>query len=210
MKTGRFRLWKTVEIALLAGLVLCVLSGVLAVNTQNRLAEKVVRLHVLANSDSEEDQALKLLVRDAVVSYLEPVLSDVQDMASAKARLSVELEAIREVSTAVLRSNGSRDGVNVTLCSENFDTRHYDTFSLPAGVYSSLRISIGNAEGHNWWCVVFPSLCLPATGEGFQDVAAGAGFSDSLSGSLSGKKQYKVRFFLMDIFGKLENLFTMY
>ena len=177
---------------------------------REQLSQNVMRLHVVANSDSLEDQAVKLLVRDAVISYLEPVLSGVEDMASATEILSGKLDGIRNVAATVLQNNGSEDTVAVSLCKEKFDTRHYDTFSLPAGVYSSLRISIGNAEGHNWWCVVFPSLCLPATGEGFRDVAAGAGFSDSLSGSLSGKKQYKIRFFCMDVLGKLENLFSIY
>ena len=177
---------------------------------REQLSQNVMRLHVVANSDSREDQAVKLLVRDAVISYLKPVLSGVEDMASATEVLSGKLDGIREVAAGVLKDGGFSDGVTVTLCKEEFDTRHYDTFSLPAGIYSSLRISIGNADGHNWWCVVFPSLCLPATGEGFRDVAAGAGFSDSLSGSLSGKKQYKVRFFFMDVLGKLENFFNMY
>ncbi len=177
---------------------------------RQELTQNIVRLHVVANSDSDEDQHLKLLVRDAVISYLEPVLSDVQDMEAASEQLTTRVEEIREVAYAVLMASGCKDKVGVTLCKEAFDTRHYDTFSLPAGVYSSLRITIGDGEGHNWWCVVFPSLCLPATGEGFRDVAAGAGFSDTMSGSLSGKKQYKVRFFFMDVLGKLENFLKMY
>ncbi len=177
---------------------------------RQELTQNIVRLHVVANSDSDEDQHLKLLVRDAVISYLEPALSGVQDMEVAAERLSTKLDGIQEVASTVLQRNGSEDRICVSLCKENFDTRHYDTFSLPAGVYSSLRITIGDGDGHNWWCVVFPSLCLPATGEGFRDVAAGAGFSDSISGSLSGKKQYKVRFFFMDVLGKLENFLNMY
>ena len=177
---------------------------------RQELTRNIVRLHVVANSDSREDQHLKLLVRDAVISYLEPVLSGAENIDAAAQQLSSSLDGIREVASSVLLSHGAVDTVTVSLCKENFGTRHYDTFSLPAGVYSSLRITIGEGEGHNWWCVVFPSLCLPATGEGFRDVAAGAGFSDSVSGSLSGKKQYKVRFFFMDVFGKLENFFNMY
>jgi len=85
--------------------------------------------------------------------------------------------------------------------------RNYDTFRLPAGVYESLRIVIGEGEGKNWWCVVFPELCLPATAEGFESVAVGSGFSEALSGALTGETQYEIRFFLLDCFGRLENFF---
>ena len=92
----------------------------------------------------------------------------------------------------------------VTLCKEAFDTRYYDTFTLPAGIYEALRITIGEGEGHNWWCVAFPSLCLSATSEEFADKAAGAGFPDSLTGALDGEEKYEVRFFLLDALGELE------
>ena len=84
--------------------------------------------------------------------------------------------------------------------------RQYDTFALPSGVYESLRISIGEAQGKNWWCVVFPSLCMPAVGENFSDAAAGAGFDDGLTNTLQQKKGYEIRFFLLDWLGWLENL----
>ena len=87
---------------------------------------------------------------------------------------------------------------------ELFPTREYDTFSLPAGVYDSLRVTIGQGEGHNWWCVAFPSLCLSAASEEFADKAAGAGFPDSLTGALDGEEKYEVRFFLLDALGELE------
>ena len=97
----------------------------------------------------------------------------------------------------------------VTLCKEAFDTRYYDTFTLPAGVYEALRITIGEGAGKNWWCVVFPTFCVPAAGEGFEDVAVDAGFSDALSGALTGEKPYELRFFFLDKLGELENrLFT--
>ena len=89
-----------------------------------------------------------------------------------------------------------------TLDKEVFDTRYYDTFTLPAGVYEALRITIGEGEGKNWWCVGFPTLCLPATSEGFEDVAAGAGFPDTLTAALEGERGYRVRFILLDLLGK--------
>ena len=94
----------------------------------------------------------------------------------------------------------------VTLCKEVFDIRHYDTFSLPAGVYHSLRIIIGEGQGKNWWCVSFPSLCLPATTAGFSDTAVSAGFSAPLVKSLSGNENYEIHFFFLNQLGKLENI----
>ena len=94
----------------------------------------------------------------------------------------------------------------VSLCKEAFDTRYYETFTLPAGVYEALRITIGEGNGKNWWCVVFPSLCVPATSSGFEDAAVGAGFSDTLSGAVTGEEDYEVRFYLLDTLGRLENI----
>jgi stage II sporulation protein R len=124
---------------------------------------------------------------------------------SARAYLKEQLPVIEGIANDVLRSAGSTCKAVVTLAKETFPTRAYDTFTLPAGVYESLRVTIGSGEGRNWWCVVFPRLCVSATTDGFEDTAVGAGFSDQLSGSLSGKQQYKVRFFLLDCFGWVEN-----
>ena len=88
---------------------------------------------------------------------------------------------------------------------EEFATRYYDTFTLPAGIYEALRITIGEGEGQNWWCVVFPTLCVGATVEEFEETAHCAGFSDGLTGALTGEDGYEVRFFFLDALGKLEN-----
>lgn len=174
---------------------------------RNQLNEDLIRLHVVANSDSAEDQNVKLLVRDAVINSLQKDLELLGDVDAAKNYLQENLPKIQAVANETLAAAGVDAETVVTLCKETFDTRYYDTFTLPAGVYESLRIVIGEGEGHNWWCVVFPSLCLPATSEGFEDTAAGAGFSESLSGALTGEEGYEVRFYLLDTLGKLENIF---
>jgi stage II sporulation protein R len=106
-----------------------------------------------------------------------------------------------------LEEAGAEQEVHVEVKKGAFPRRSYDTFSLPAGVYESLRITLGEGEGENWWCVVFPSLCLPAAGRSFGDTAAGAGFPDSLTGALEGRCGYEVRFFVLDCLCYLENLF---
>ena len=168
------------------------------------LGDKLIRLHVVANSDSETDQAVKLQVRDAVMAFLSN--ADLQDPQSAKAYLQENLPSIQQIANQTLKDAGQMATAAVTLCKESFDVRHYDNFSLPAGVYEALRITIGEGEGRNWWCVVFPALCYSAVGETFEDVAVGAGFSQELTSSLEGKDPIEIRFFLLDWLGKLENM----
>lgn len=187
---------------LLAALIWC---GTLLADRE-QLNEGLIRLHVVANSDREEDQSIKLQVRDAVVDSLRSAMEDVADVEQAKAYLQDNLPKIQKIANDTLASLGCTEEAVVTLCQEAFDTRCYDTFTLPAGVYEALRITIGAGEGKNWWCVVFPTFCVPATSEGFEDVAAGAGFPDSLNSALTGEEGYEVRFFLLDALGKLENL----
>ena len=181
------------------------LGGVLTDRTS--LGEDLIRLHVVANSNSDSDQAVKLQVRDAVIGQLQSVMEELPDAQTAKAYLTEHLEELEELANRVLAEMGSGDCATVTLQKEAFDTRKYDTFTLPAGVYESLRITIGDGRGRNWWCVVFPTLCAGATTDGFEDAAAGAGFSDSLTGALEQGAGYSVRFFFLDCLGKIENFF---
>ncbi len=172
------------------------------ISDRQKLNEELIRLHVVANSDSPEDQAIKLQVRDAVTASLEDSMADLQDVEAAKAYLQENLPKIQAAANDALKALGCDMEAVVTLCKEAFDTRVYDTFTLPAGVYEALRIVIGEGEGQNWWCVVFPTFCVPATAEGFEDVAAGAGFPDSLQDALTG--EYEVKFFFLDLLGELE------
>lgn len=182
-------------------------GGTLIADRQ-RLSQELIRLHVVAASDSDEDQELKLRVRDAVTESLGKALSDVRDVEAAKAYLQDNLPKLQALANQVLEQAGSAQKAVVKLCREGFPARDYDTFSLPAGIYESLRIVIGEGEGHNWWCVVFPGLCTPETQAEFTDTAAVAGFPRSLTGALSGEEKYEIRFFLLDQLGKLEKLFA--
>ena len=146
---------------------------------------------------------VKLQVRDAVICAVQQDLQNLTDMEQAKVYLEENLPKIEAVANEVLQMAGFTDTVQVRLCVEEFATRVYDTFTLPGGLYESLRIIIGEGQGQNWWCVVFPSLCLPATAEGFEDVACGAGFSDTLTETLEG--QHEIRFFFLDALGAVEN-----
>lgn len=187
-------------------LVALVWTGTLIADRQ-KLREELVRLHVVADSDSEQDQSEKLLVRDAVLSALRQGMEDATDVEAAKSYISTHLDSLQQIANDTLSRAGSGNTAVVSLTEEEFPTRDYDTFSLPAGIYESLRITIGSGEGHNWWCVVFPELCLPSTVEGFSDAAEAGGFPTSLTGALSDEKGYEIRFFLLDLLGKAENFF---
>lgn len=175
----------------------------------HQLNDELIRLHVVANSDSPEDQNIKLLVRDAVTESLKSSLQELSDAEAAKIWLQENLETIQKIADDALLRSGSEHTSVVSLCKEAFETRYYDTFTLPAGVYHALRITIGEGKGENWWCVVFPDLCVPATTDGFEAAATSAGFSDTLNRALVRDDGYEIRFFLLDVMGKVENiLFT--
>ena len=189
-------------------LFMWVLMGMCSVVSQRKLLNKgLIRFHVVANSDSAEDQKIKLLVRDAVTQSFSAQLSEFSDVEQAKEFIRNHLQEIQAVANNALKQAGVDSTAVVSFAKEQFGTRFYDTFRLPAGVYESLRISIGEGVGKNWWCVVFPTFCIPATSDGFETVAAGAGFDGSLVGALEGEKEYEIRFFLLDLLGKGENMF---
>ena len=169
------------------------------------LNRELIRLHVVANSDSEHDQHIKLQVRDAIVASLYEGMADIGDIGAAKEYLRENLSKIESVANQTLEAAGVDSRAVVTLCREAFDIRKYDTFTLPAGVYESLRVVIGEGQGKNWWCVAFPTLCMSATSEGFKEAAQTAGMDENLSETLTGG--YRLRFFLLDALGRAENIF---
>ena len=168
---------KFFEIALLIGLAVFLTSGALALRTQDELADKVVRLHVLANSDSEEDQALKLRVRDAVLEQATAILEQSADRREAESRLRGQLLELERIAAKEIAAEGYDYPVTVNLENTDFPTKEYDGFTLPAGEYLALRVIIGEGKGQNWWCVVFPPLCTAASAD-VPASAFAAGFSE--------------------------------
>lgn len=181
------------EIALLLALCFTLLAGTWAGAASSRVSEGLVRLHVIAASDDATEQAIKLDVRDAVLSYLEPKLDSAADIAGAEALIEANLDGI----AAAAESAAQGREVNVTLGEEYYPTREYDTFSLPAGRYQSLRVTLGEGAGHNWWCVVFPPLCQ-SSAEEVRPVLAALGEEDAalLTGESEG---YVIKFKAMEL-----------
>ena len=186
-------------------LVLCVVVGVgvwgLLADSQ-ALYDGLLRLHVVGASDSDADQAVKLQVRDAVLGSLEDGLRDLTDMDAALAYVEEMLPQVEAAANRALAAAGVDMKAVATLAEEAFPTREYDTFSLPAGVYKALRIVIGEGEGKNWWCVVFPSLCM-GTQEEFVETASVAGMPQKLTETLEG--EYELRFWLLEKIGQIKN-----
>ena len=201
------RRWKRLELALLIGLLAALIWGMWSIRSQQVLADKVVRLHILANSDSEEDQALKLQVRDAVLERAEEILERAHDRSAAEEDLREALPELREIALETVAAQGYDYDVTAELTDAAFPTREYDGFTLPAGEYLALRLVIGAGEGHNWWCVVFPPLCAQTTTDVAQTAMA-AGLDGGDVSLLTEESQgYVLKFKSIELWEGLRQLF---
>lgn len=124
------------------------------------ISESIIRFHVRANSDSQEDQEVKLKVKEAVVDYIRPVLSESDSLSESRSILEAESDNVRNVAIKTLRDNGFMEDVSVYFEQSYFPVKSYGDVTFPAGYYEAFRVDIGDAEGKNWWCVLYPPLCL--------------------------------------------------
>lgn len=177
--------------------------------------DEVIRLHILANSDSEADQELKLFVRDSILSGIGEIVADASTKEEAEAAIAESLDKISSIAAEAIRERGSDAPVSVTLSEEKYPRKSYGTVILPSGTYTSLRVMIGEAEGANWWCVLFPDICTsPAIkrsdGESVSAVSTEetfieAGFSPSQYKLITNTKstRYLIKFRIVEIFNTL-------
>lgn len=173
---------RRIDAALGGGLLIAMLLCPLAGFGQQcaGVRDEVLRLHILANSDSPEDQALKLRVRDAVLEETGSLFSAAGTREEALEQARANLPAIVETARQALRAQGCQLPVEAEITRMYFNTRQYGEQTLPAGEYDAVRLTIGEAQGQNWWCVMFPPLCLPAalpeedgeSGQALQDIRA--------------------------------------
>lgn len=133
------------------------------------IKQKVVRFHIRANSDSKKDQAEKLLVRDQVVKYLKPYMEHAKTKEEAEKVLASKKQEIAKVAKTTLKKNGRELPVKVYMTREEFPQKDYGSYVFPKGTYDALRIDLGDAAGHNWWCVMFPDLCITKESEAAKD-----------------------------------------
>lgn len=168
------------------------------------ISHDTFRLHILANSDSESDQSLKLKVRDKVLEYTQELFNTSDSKESAKNAVKDNLQSIADVAYKEILDNGYDYKVRAELKNMYFTTRYYDDYTLPSGMYDALRITIGNGKGHNWWCVMYPSICVSSSQE--QDIRAKKVFNDEEYAVVK-NEQYQYKFKIVEIFEKLRSFF---
>ncbi len=166
------------------------------------IRENVFRLHILANSDSKADQQLKLSVRDSVLILADEMFKNAKSEAEAIEAAKNNIELIKATAEQKLAELGSYDSVSVSVGTAWFNTREYDDFTLPAGEYDALKIVIGEGEGKNWWCVMFPSVCIPAATGKIEDA-----LTQKESDIVHGKTVYKPCFKIVEIFESIKRFF---
>ena len=170
--------------------------------TLDKLRGEVLRLHIIANSDSYEDQRLKLCVRDELLRRSNELFGEADDRNSAERAAAQKLPEIERIALETLRREGCCSEVSAEITDMDFDERTYGDITMPAGEYRALRITIGEAAGHNWWCVLFPPLCIPAACGAVVDDEEKEEecFDEKELGILHKPKKYRVRFALWDKF----------
>lgn len=191
---------KALEWSVLFGLICAIFCSFADFNAScEELRHNVLRLHIIANSDSKEDQAVKLLVRDRILQESGTLFSEDTDLDSAVATAKENLEKYNQIARNVIYENGFSYDATVRIGTAFFETREYDTFTLPGGNYTSLIIELGKGEGKNWWCVIFPQVCVPT--------ATQASLKDSVSQNgaaiAENADNYVIRFKTVELYEKL-------
>ena len=192
----------------MAGVLCALVAGAWLGQEQTQLADRVIRLHVIANSDSAWDQALKLAVRDRVLAKAETLYPANADRAEVLEILNQNLPQLAQEGRNVVEEWGGDETVTAQVEQCWFPTKEYGEFALPAGEYTALRIVIGEGEGQNWWCVAFPPLCLGAASETIEEATQAGNFTPSQAALMTGEsQQYVLKFKSMELLGQLKGFF---
>ncbi len=195
-----------VELSILIGLMICFAFNISSFSNKcDNIREKMLRMHVIANSDSIEDQELKLKVRDAVLEKGKEIFDGSVTADEAEEKITPYIDLLEKTAQEVIFDEGFDYDVNVTVQNEYFKTRTYDnSVTLPAGYYNAVKVIIGEGEGKNWWCVMFPPLCLPAAN-------AECEISDVLNNDenkiVSNGKKYKFKFKIVEIYEEFVKIY---
>lgn len=198
-------MWKKLAGSTLIVAAALLFAGLMPVHGEEKIYDSVIRLHVLANSDAAEDQALKLAVRDAVLEVTVPLLEDCTDRAEAAALLESSMGDIQTAAERVIADAGRTDSIALLLNEESYPEKNYDSFCFPSGTYLSLRVCIGEAAGQNWWCCLFPPLCLGAAtvpADKAEDSVLQVGLTPDQYKIITETDSpgYKIRFKLLELF----------
>ncbi len=193
---------KTETVILISLIISIILSsfGAFASDCE-KICDNVLRLHILANSDSAQDQALKLRIRDKILESSGEIFNSDSDLKTAVNSAQENLEKIERIAHDEIQKSGYDYTVTAYLTDMYFETRKYEDFTLPAGNYKAVRIEIGKAEGKNWWCVLFPALCLPASS---QNTSISEVLSQSQQEIIESPK-FEAKFFIFEAIKELKN-----
>lgn len=193
----RFTIFSSVFLAML----MILFSFFSFFSSTEKISNEVFRLHIVANSDSNEDQSLKLKVRDEILTQYADSFMDCKTMSDSIKTAENHLADFKKSAEYILRQNNCDDDVFVEVGKEYFSTREYDDITLPSGFYNSLKIVIGSGEGKNWWCVMFPAICLPEVSDSeIKNVV-----SDEEYEIISSSGKYKLRFKAVEIYNSVKN-----
>jgi stage II sporulation protein R len=194
---------KAIDISVFVTLVICIIATVSFENSCKGIREEILRLHVIANSDEEYDQQLKLKVRDSLLRCGEEVFSGSEDIISAEGKFQQKADELLYSAEEAIRESGYDYDVKIELARSYFPTRVYDDITLPAGYYKAVRVIIGEGKGKNWWCIMFPPLCLPAATDNKEVI--GKYLSGDEMKIVTSNPDYEVRFWLIEKYYDIKN-----
>ncbi len=190
------------EISVIIGLIVSIIVSTVSFGYEcEKIRNDVIRLHVIANSDSEADQRVKLKVRDALLECGKEMFSGNVDVNNAEEKLNLYKKTLIETADKVLAENGMEYKSDISLKEEYFTTRQYEEFTMPAGEYLALKVILGEGSGKNWWCVMFPPLCLPAASEN-KDL--NVVFSENGADIVGNSNKYVIKFKIVELFEEIK------
>lgn len=193
---------KKIKISIAVGLTVAIIFSICSfAKTSEEIRSDVLRLHVIANSDSSVDQNLKLRLRDYILQEGKDIFDGSVNVNNAVAKLEPRIGELEESANEFIKNSGFDYSVKITLSNEYFTTRTYETVTLPAGKYLALRVVIGSGEGHNWWCVMFPPMCVPAADK--KDEIENV-FSEKEIKLVESKPKYEPRFKVIEIYEEIK------
>ncbi len=194
---------KAIDISVFITLIICIIATVSFENDCKGIREEVLRLHVIANSDEDYDQELKLKVRDALLQTGESIFTGSEDIITAENKITDKTEVLRYTAEETISNLGFIYDVKIELARSYFPTKTYGELTLPAGYYKAVRVIIGEGKGKNWWCIMFPPLCLPAATDTKEII--GDFLNDKEMQIVTSNPKYEVRFWLLEKYYELKN-----
>lgn len=198
-------LFRKLEASLAISIIVCIVFSVISfANTSAQIRKDVLRLHVIANTDSSVDQNLKIAVRDAILSQGSEIFDGTVTVENAVARITPQIDKLSEIAYEVIKEHGFDYSVKISIDEEYFETRTYENVTLPAGKYLSLIVKIGSGEGKNWWCVMFPPMCVSAADE---ESTLKTVLNQQEIDLVTKKPKFEPRFKIIEIYENVKNKF---